>query len=228
MFTTSEIRHQRLFLNVRNSEREFKPHARKHRKPFDISDPMSVEEQYKHEKDSRIFGKVWFRAIRNIDGISCIVTVQGVPQLGHREGSSIDISSFLRLEIYNPRLSVCHAVVIDADDLDGSAWRRHVGINQAAIKMVDKLVLRNDSKIPGKLLLGLQPSAGVIAVPVVKGHSRFCKSAALLPYCSGHGNEAYSSLNWLQKQMKASLQLPQNSVEQKILRHGRWKLVMVS
>ena len=203
------------FLNVRNSEREFKPHARKHRKPFDISDPMSVEEQYKHEKDSRIFGKVWFRAIRNIDGISCIVTVQGVPQLGHREGSSIDISSFLRLEIYNPRLSVCHAVVIDADDLDGSAWRRHVGINQAAIKMVDKLVLRNDSKIPGKLLLGLQPSAGVIAVPVVKGHSRFCKSAALLPYCSGHGNEAYSSLNWLQKQMKASLQLPQNSVEEK-------------
>ena len=111
----------------------------------------------------------------------------------------MDISSFLRLEIYNPQQSKSHAIVIDADDLDGSAWRRHLGINQAAIKMVDKLILRNDCKTPHEVLLSVQSSAGVIVEMAEQGRCQFCKSATLLPYCSGHGNETYSSLHKLKK-----------------------------
>jgi hypothetical protein len=60
----------------------------------------------------------------------------------------------------------------------------------------------------------LSPSAGTTALPVSGKKYRFCKRAALLPYCTGSGNEAYSSLSWLSKVDDSKNGTP-NSTEEK-------------
>ena len=168
--------------------------------PYSIKDPMSVKKQLMHEADSKEFGKVWFRTTRKIRNTTAIITVQGVSQTGRRHNSAVDLSSILRVEIYDPARAETHAVVIDADDLDGKRWKKHLGINRAAIELTDKLVLRpNTLSHEGGLMLSLSPSAGTTVLPVHGRAYRFCKRAALLPYCTGSGNEAYSSLSWLSK-----------------------------
>ena len=161
---------------------------------------MSVKKQLMHEADSKEFGKVWFRTTRKIRNTTAIITVQGVPQTGRRRNSAVDLSSILRVEIYDPARAETHAVIIDADDLDGKRWKKHLGINRAAVELTDKLVLRpNTLSHEGGLMLSLSPSAGTTVLPVHGRAYRFCKRAALLPYCTGSGNEAYSSLSWLSK-----------------------------
>ena len=185
------------------------------KKPYSIDDPMSIKKQMDHERDSRDFGKVWYRTVRKIRNTTAIVTVQGVSQVGRRHGSAMDLSSILRVEVYDPARAETHAVVIDADDLDGKRWRKHLGINKAAIEMVDMLVLRpNTVGHEGGLMLSLSPSAGTTALPVHGKKYRFCKRAALLPYCTGSGNEAYSSLSWLSKVDKTQDGKP-NRLEEK-------------
>ena len=184
------------------------------RKPYSDKHPMSINEQYDHEDDTIELGKVWFRTTRKIQGKLAIVTVQGVPQIGRRKGSAIDISSVLRIEIYDPSQSKTHCAVIDADDLGGSRWKQHQGMNDAAMALLDKLVFRNGS-CAGALELALSPSAGTTALPVIARKFRFCKRAALLPYCIGSGNEAYSSLSWLERHDFAEEQKCRNSLEER-------------
>ena len=180
---------------------------------YSIKDPMSVKNQLMHEADSKEFGKVWFRTTRKIRNTTAIITVQGVSQTGRRHNSAVDLSSILRVEIYDPARAETHAVVIDADDLDGKRWKKHLGINRAAIELADKLVLRpNTLSHEGGLMLSLSPSAGTTVLPVHGREYRFCKRAALLPYCTGSGNEAYSSLSWLSKLDKS---YESNRIEEK-------------
>ena len=201
---------------------------------------MSLNEQYNMEQDSVNMGKVWFRTVRNIpvgmtekeqlkaardprsvvqESRRVVVTVQTAAMEGRRYNSAVDMSSMLSVELYDPKTSLRHTTVVDADDVHGKRWQQHVRSNECVQMLVSHLRMHHDYHgVPGGATVGggrggrggrgghVQRGPCVGLGPAVEcyhvkmtTHPRdihYCRRSSLLPWACGSGSELYTSLKW--------------------------------
>ena len=189
------------------------------------------------EADARSMGKVWFRCIRKVpvgmnkreqikfarDPTSVkqefrrvIVTVESAPMpqsQSRRLNSAIDISSVLRVEMYDPSTSKAHVAVVDADDISGTRWLKHVKANRSVQILVGHLRMHYDyasghfrGENPTKksraetsgLMVGFGPLVECYdwKVTTHPRSVRYCRRSSLLPWACGTGSELYTTKAW--------------------------------
>jgi Ca2+-binding EF-hand superfamily protein len=211
---------------------------------FSHSNPLSLTDQHNMEADARAMGKVWFRCIRKVpvgmnkreqikfarDPTSVkqeyrrvIVTVQSAPMpasQSRRLNSAIDISSVMRVEMYDPSTSKAHVAVIDADDVAGQRWSKHVKANRSVQILVGHLRMHYDYASTGgerTTMSAAKATSKENSRPGLRGpmigfgplvecydwkvtthprSARYCRRSSLLPWACGTGSELYTTKAW--------------------------------
>ena len=124
-----------------------------------------------------------------------IVTVQTAVMPGRRFNSTVDISSMLAIELYDPHTQTSHRSVVDADDISGQRWKQHVRANKCVQHLVSHLRMQYDydlkvgkSGIQGPVIgLGPQCECYNVQVTTRTRDVKYCRRSSLLPWACGSG-----------------------------------------